>query len=140
MDIIKPSALSELQGSTSSDSNRFLSSLIIFIERNGRLHTPQQLCRRRFPCSVRRLSPIQQPNFDLGQELIIPDVIFRKQPHVELFLSLLARSRSNSGRKWSLRQPVSTQSELFPPFSVLRLWRMILIEKWAALLRNRTFA
>jgi hypothetical protein len=138
MDGIKPSPRSEPQGSICSDSYQFLSWLIIFSARNGEPQTPQQLCRRRVLCGVQRFNPTQQPIFNPGQEVIIPGVIFRKQPHVGFFLSPLAKSRSNSGRKWSPRQPVSTQSEWFPPFSVLKLWFIMMIKKRVALLGNRT--
>ena len=118
MNIIKPSLRNEPQGSTCSDSNHFLSWLIIFSARNGEPRTPQQLCRRRVPCSAQRLDPTQQPIFDPGQEVIIPDAILRKQLHIGIFLSLLARSRSNSGRKGSPGSQFGHWRECFTPFFV----------------------
>ena len=86
MDGIKPLPRSEPKGSICLDSYQFLSWLIIFSARNGEPQTPQQLCRRRVLCGVQRFNPTQQPNFNPGQEVIIPGVIFCKQPHVGFFL------------------------------------------------------
>ena len=54
-------------------------------EKRRTTHTPKQLCRRRVLCSVQHLDPTEQPNFDLGQEVIIPDAKLCRQRHVGFF-------------------------------------------------------